>query len=161
MWSRLEGYLLVPHELLHVLGYRLVGKRCHYRWGDRYVVAPGPMARRERLVGLLFPFAVCIMLWLLLLPLPFIGFFLFKNMVVAIGLSIIAMLPLGYAFTSLGDFRHVYWLLSNKPKGSKTPFDLLFWPITEEDILGVRRSALIILIVLGVLYLSFLAFFPT
>jgi hypothetical protein len=119
------------------------------------------MARSERLVGLLFPFAACMMLWLLFLPLPFIGLFLFKNMVVAIGLGIISVLPLSYAFTSVGDFRHVYWLLSNKPKGSKTPLDLLFWPITEEDILGVQRSALIILIALGLLYLSFLAFFPT
>jgi hypothetical protein len=52
------------------------------------------MARSERLVGLLFPFAACMMLWLLFLPLPFIGLFLFKNMVVAIGLGIISVLQL-------------------------------------------------------------------
>jgi hypothetical protein len=30
----IEGYLLIPHELLHIVGYRLVGKRCLYHWGD-------------------------------------------------------------------------------------------------------------------------------
>jgi hypothetical protein len=29
--TRLGGYLLIPHELLHILGVWLVGKRCHYR----------------------------------------------------------------------------------------------------------------------------------
>ena len=54
--------LLIPHELLHILGYRLVGKRCLYRWGDAYVTPLGPVSRRERLVGALFPFVTSLSL---------------------------------------------------------------------------------------------------
>lgn len=59
----MAGYLLIPHELLHLLGYRLVGKRCHYRWGDPFVTAPGPFSHRD-LVGMLFPFVSFVALFL-------------------------------------------------------------------------------------------------
>ena len=36
LW-KVEGYLLIPHELLHVAAYRLIGRRCSYRLGDSYV----------------------------------------------------------------------------------------------------------------------------
>ncbi len=32
---RLGGYFLIPHELLHIVGYRLVGKQCRYEWGEK------------------------------------------------------------------------------------------------------------------------------
>jgi hypothetical protein len=57
--SRLGGYYLIPHELLHVLAYRLIGKRCHYEWGNYYVQSLQPKNRRESLFVLLFPFAIC------------------------------------------------------------------------------------------------------
>ena len=32
LW-KLEGYLLIPHEFLHVVAHKLIGKRCSYRVG--------------------------------------------------------------------------------------------------------------------------------
>jgi len=58
MIDRIEGFLSIPHELLHILGYRLVGKRCAYRWGDNHVTLLDPATPIERLIGGLFPFAV-------------------------------------------------------------------------------------------------------
>lgn len=56
---KLGGYYLVPHELLHVLAYRIIGKSCHYQWGD-YSVRPGATrTRKERIFISLLPFAVC------------------------------------------------------------------------------------------------------
>jgi hypothetical protein len=40
--TQLNGYIAVPHELLHVAGYWLVGKPCQYRWGDAYVTPRKP-----------------------------------------------------------------------------------------------------------------------
>src|SRR5688500_19355505 len=57
--SRLGGYYLIPHELLHVLAYRLIGKRCHYEWGAYYVQSLQPKNRKESLFVLLFPFVIC------------------------------------------------------------------------------------------------------
>ncbi len=65
----LQVTVLIPHELLHVLGYRLVGKRCLYRWGDDFVTPLGSIRRRERLVGALFPFGVFLILGMLSLGL--------------------------------------------------------------------------------------------
>lgn len=56
---KLGGYYLIPHELLHVLAYRLIGKPCSYRWGDHCVRSLAPKTKREKLFVLLFPFGVC------------------------------------------------------------------------------------------------------
>jgi hypothetical protein len=56
---KIEGYYLIPHELLHVLAYRLIGKPCRYEWGDHHVRSLQPKNRREKLFVLLFPFVVC------------------------------------------------------------------------------------------------------
>jgi len=56
---KLLGYLILPHELLHVLGYRLAGKRCRYRPGQLYVAPERPLTRRQALIGLLCPAVVC------------------------------------------------------------------------------------------------------
>lgn len=56
--STIEGYLLIPHELLHVAAYRLIAKPCAYQWGQRSVRRLAPLTRRERLFVLLFPLAV-------------------------------------------------------------------------------------------------------
>lgn len=59
---KLGGYYLIPHELLHVLAYRMIGKPCQYRWGDHQVHSLAKKSRREKLFVLLFPFTVC---WIL------------------------------------------------------------------------------------------------
>jgi hypothetical protein len=56
---QLEGYYLIPHELLHILAYRLIGKPCHYWWGDHRVDSLVPKTFWERLFVLLLPFGVC------------------------------------------------------------------------------------------------------
>jgi hypothetical protein len=56
---KIEGYYLIPHELLHVLAYRLIGKPCHYRWGDHQVYSSAPKTKREELFVLLLPALIC------------------------------------------------------------------------------------------------------
>ncbi|HEX9922988.1 MAG TPA: hypothetical protein VGD99_10020 [Anaerolineae bacterium] len=155
MITRIEGYLLIPHELLHVIGYRLVGQRCTYRWGDHQVRPAGPMLRRERLVGLLFPVVTCVAAWLILLPLSGVAFF-YGGMKGVIILTMLASLALIYAFASIGDLRQAYLLLYEQEPHHKTPFDFLFWPILTERIEGVRRSSLAILVCLILLYAAYL-----
>lgn len=62
---KVEGYYLIPHELLHVLAYRLLGKPCSYRWGDHRVFSQAAKSRNERIFVLLLPFTVCWILGLL------------------------------------------------------------------------------------------------
>ncbi|MCB0060977.1 MAG: hypothetical protein KDE19_02635, partial [Caldilineaceae bacterium] len=60
-WQRilkLEGYLLVPHELLHVIAHRMIGRDCAYQLGDKWVVKREPCSWREDLFCLLFPLMV-------------------------------------------------------------------------------------------------------
>jgi len=57
LW-KIDGYLVIPHELLHVLAYRLIGKRCHYRLGGHFVNALEPCTFRERIFVLLLPLIV-------------------------------------------------------------------------------------------------------
>jgi hypothetical protein len=58
MFWKIDGYLAIPHELLHLLAYRLVGKRCRYRLGEHFVHSLEPRSFRERLFVLLFPLLV-------------------------------------------------------------------------------------------------------
>lgn len=58
-WYQLGGYYAIPHELLHVLAYRLIGKSCEYQWGNYYVKPLSETTQREKLFVLLLPFAVC------------------------------------------------------------------------------------------------------
>ncbi len=157
MTTRIEGYLLIPHELLHSGGSWLVGKRCIYRLGDKHVAPIGPLTRNERLVGLLFPFVACIAAWLILLPMPIAALF-YGGVTWAIVLAVLLSVPLLYAFTSIGDFRQAYLLILDKPQGSKTPFDILFWPVMKEHTKGLHTSSLIILLSLVLIYLYFLLF---
>jgi hypothetical protein len=135
-FSRLGGYLLIPHELLHVLGFRLVGKRCTYRWGESYVTPLEPMSRWQLLVGRLFPFIVFTLLFIICVVLAGLAYqetrqgrsiFWFL-----IGLGMMQILAL-YAGTTLVDLRNAYLLIVNKPWYSKTPLDLFFWPIVDWD----------------------------
>jgi hypothetical protein len=80
---KLEGWLLVPHELLHVLAYRLLRRGVTYRLGDPFVTPSGPetLTVRQRVFASLFPLAVTctaafallglwIVLYLWLVPVP-------------------------------------------------------------------------------------------
>jgi hypothetical protein len=58
-FHKLGGYYLIPHELLHVLAYRLIGKPCEYKWGDYRVRSLARKTRPEKLFVLLFPFVAC------------------------------------------------------------------------------------------------------
>jgi len=155
MITRIEGYLLIPHELLHVLGYRLVGKRCAYRWGDHQVKPVGPMSQNERLVGLLFPFAACAAAWLILLPLPLVAF-VYGSLSWAVVFTVFFAITFIYAFAAIGDLRQAYLLLYNKKPHDKTPFDFLFWPVLKERSAGLRFASLVILVCLVVLYALYL-----
>lgn len=55
---KLEGYLLIPHELLHVIAHRVIGKRCSYRLGESHVTQIDPCTSDEHLFCLLFPLLV-------------------------------------------------------------------------------------------------------
>ncbi len=54
----MDGYLAIPHEVLHLLAYRLIGKRCRYRLGDHFVHPLETRSLREQLFVLLFPLLV-------------------------------------------------------------------------------------------------------
>lgn len=58
MFWKLNGLLVIPHELLHVVAHRLIGKRCQYRLGDSFVLPLEPCTVGQQLFCLLFPFLV-------------------------------------------------------------------------------------------------------
>ncbi len=129
-----EGYLLIPHELLHVLAYRLQGKSCQYQWGQAYVSPVGPLTRREKLIGLLFPFVVFLILFLMGCILSGLAFAHFKQgghwawFLIFTGFCLLVGLYLGSTIT---DLRQTYLLWQNKPWHAQTPFDFMFWPLID------------------------------
>lgn len=58
MIRRLDGLLAIPHELMHVVAYRLIGKRYAYRLGDLSVTALEDRTFGQRLFCLLFPLLI-------------------------------------------------------------------------------------------------------
>ncbi len=52
------GWILIPHELLHVLAHRLIGQPCAYQLGRPTVRSLGRLSRRDRVFVLLFPLGV-------------------------------------------------------------------------------------------------------
>jgi hypothetical protein len=65
LW-KLDGYLVIPHELMHVVAYRLIGKRCAYQLGDHTVKPLEERTLNERLFCLLFPLLINVLAVLLL-----------------------------------------------------------------------------------------------
>ena len=125
---KLGGYYLIPHERLHVLAYRIIGKPCHYDWGDHRVQSTATKTRSEELFVLLFPFAICIglglffhALWIVLalsthLP-PELYFSAGpKWHLVA---PAIATLFILYSGTGYGDVRYAIRLLSERDKSQQ------------------------------------------
>lgn len=140
--ARLGGYLLIPHELLHLLGFRLVGKRCRYQWGQGYVTPIGPMSPWQQLIGRLLPFVVFTLAFIVCAvcaglaynragPGGSPGWFIFW--------LILMQVAAVYAGTTLVDLRRAYLLILNKPWHSWTPLDIFFWPVV--DWAAVRKSS--------------------
>lgn len=57
LWT-IDGYLAISHELLYVLAYKLIGRRCSYRLGDHFVHSRAEKSLPEQLLVLLFPLFV-------------------------------------------------------------------------------------------------------
>lgn len=132
--SRLEGYFLIPHELLHVVGYRLVGKSCRYHWGSHFVTPLDPLNRRERLVGMLFPFGVFIAAFLCCTVLSGLAYAqaLRGGSFFWFGFWLVSSFVMGlYAGSAITDLRNAYLLITDKPWHSRTPFDIFFWPMVD------------------------------
>lgn len=139
-FKQIEGYLLIPHELLHVVGYRLVGEHCIYRWGETYVTPTGRPSRSRDLFGMLFPSVVFLVLALSFGLLA--GFASRAVIQEGVAFWFIFWLTLTYlagiyAGTTLGDLRRAYLLIRNQPWYSWTPFDFFFYPLVDWN--EVRR----------------------
>ena len=137
----LGGYILIPHELLHLLGFWLAGTRCEYRWGQPYVRPLEPMSRRQRLVGRLFPFVIFTLLVLgcaLLVPLAYVNALRGGSWLCLILCLALLQIAILYAGTTLVDVRNAYLLIVDKPWHSRTPFDMFLWPFVDWD--EVRRA---------------------
>jgi len=57
-WYKLAQYYLLPHELLHVVAYRIIRKPYHYEWGNHYVKSLTGLNLKEKLFITLFPFII-------------------------------------------------------------------------------------------------------
>lgn len=121
--AKLAGYYVIPHELLHVLAYRLLGKSYRYRWGQPYVEPVEQMTRRERLFTSLFPFTVCFGLgWLLSLGWITLVFFLNLQTdhpeipVWLMGMLLVSIMLVFYSSMSQNDLIKSYHLLFPKDK---------------------------------------------
>jgi hypothetical protein len=131
---RFSGYIAIPHELLHVAGYRLVGKQCNYKWGQPYVKPIGPMRLWEEMVGSLFPFVVLGFIFLVLTVLSGLAYRQVLHGEPSFWLIIwtsLAIMVGSYAGTVVDDLRQSYLLISGKPWYSWTPFDIFYWPAID------------------------------
>ena len=153
--ENLEGYLAIPHQLLHIAGYRLVGKRCVYRLGKLYVLPVGSMTRRERLIGILFPFITFCSIFLLSSLAASLTLTYFEMTAVpwwGFGSFLLAVISGIYTFFSTGDLRQAYLLLHNKTLRSRTPFDFLWsW---QEDLQKADPQLVLALLALSALTLT-------
>lgn len=124
---KLGGYYLIPHELLHVLAYRLIGKPCHYEWGNYSVSCSINRTRGEKLFVLLFPTMVCLglgfffhLLWgislLFVIRMPLERYFFVEGPTWHFTLPVIATLLIIYSGNGYGDIINAYRLLLRKDK---------------------------------------------
>lgn len=74
LW-KLEGYLLIPHEFLHVVAHKLIGKRCSYRVGEPFVNHLEKHTFGEQVFCLLFPMLITLPIALLPLVIWVITYF--------------------------------------------------------------------------------------
>jgi hypothetical protein len=128
LFYRLEGYYLIPHELLHVLAYRLIGKQYSYKWGNHRIFSTASKTHRERLFILLFPGVVCWLfafffsiLWLLsvfFIDIPPERYFI-DGPTWHFAFPIIASLFVLYSGTAYRDIRRVLQILSGQDKSQE------------------------------------------
>jgi hypothetical protein len=132
MTSRLLGLIIASHELLHIVGFRLIGKPYHYRWGEPFVQPAAPLTRWEQLVVALFPVAVTFPL--------FVGFTVLVGLTLSrqpgwdlffLGLTAVAGLAASFCLDDLG---RAYRLVTGR---DKTPFDSLIQ--LNEQVMRPRR----------------------
>jgi hypothetical protein len=57
--NHMVTYLYVPYQFLQILGYRLVGKRCDYRWYKYRPEPIGPTTSLQHFIALIFPAFIC------------------------------------------------------------------------------------------------------
>lgn len=131
---KLGGYYLVPHELLHVLAYRLINKPCEYQWGHHYV---RPLAKRtkwQRIFVLLFPFVSCWaigfffhFLWLLaalfFIRMPLDEHFQTDGLTWHYFLPLIGTLFILYSSAAHGDLVITYNVLRGKDKSHEKSYE--------------------------------------
>lgn len=124
---KLGGYYLIPHELLHVLAYRLIGKPCEYEWGEYFVRPLASRTKGQRLFVLLLPFVTCWVLafffhflWilsaLLVIQMPLDKYFLVEGPTWHFAFPIIGTLCIIYSGTAHGDLISTYYVLVGKDK---------------------------------------------
>ena len=117
---RLLGIIGIPHELLHVLGYYLVGKSCKYQWGQPYVTPLGSMTIRERLVGLLLPFIISLLAWILLTIGNLAAMYYHLRYDISIFYPLfwgaLTVMAAAYATLSIHDLKQAYHLLKKEVK---------------------------------------------
>ena len=125
---RLDGYAVIPHELLHALAYRIVQKPYHYRLGNHIVSPLSERTLGEKIFIKLFPFAVtgCFTiatfgLWLATLQ-P--GPFTLANYLAAgprwhMGLMLLNIILQIYTATSFRDIQTVIELLAERRRKSR------------------------------------------
>ena len=125
--QKLGGYYLMPHELLHVLAYRIIGKPSQYQWGNYYVMPLGKMTRPQRLFTSLFPFIICLGTGLFfILTWMTIAFFYHQQPNPVNGSTwqpILLLFGIGLAFystTAEGDIMNSYHLLFTKEQSQNS-----------------------------------------
>ena len=134
---KLSSYYLLPHELLHVFAHWLIGKPCHYEWGNHYVTPLAKMKLWEQLFTSLFPFITCLGMGLIFsLTWLTMTFFMLKQPDYHLTLTwhvILLVMGLGlvfYSSTAEGDLIQSYQLLfpkepaqDNRPEPHGSPKD--------------------------------------
>lgn len=137
VWSllhKLGGYYLIPHELLHVAAYRIIGKPCKYNWGDYAVQPLASRTKYERLFVLLLPFTACWLfglvfhfLWLvaalLFIKMPFDVYFQIYGLTWHFILPVIGTLFIIYSSTAHSDLIIAYNVLVGKDKSHEQSYD--------------------------------------
>jgi len=120
---KLGGYFLIPHELLHVLAYRIIGKPYYYQWGDYRVRSLAKKTQAEAIFVLLLPFVTCWIigfffgvLWLLsafFITIPPERYFI-DGPTWHLIFPIIGILLIFYSGTAHRDLIAAYYILSGK-----------------------------------------------
>ena len=117
--NHIEGWVSIPHELLHVLAHRIIGRPCDYRIGQKFVRPLTPLSFRQRVFVLLFPFAVTFGAGVLVCLLALAWIFVRRFVLLAdyetarrefVALTLVAALCITYAGLSIYDLLAVFHL---------------------------------------------------